>query len=57
MFGYLVDIRVETKFEQKNSLSNMSTLFPNLDKKSQISRFGRDLAAVWNIQIFGYLNI
>ena len=32
-------------------------LFSNFDKKLKISRFGRDLAKVWNIQIFGYLKI
>ena len=35
----------------------MATFLPNFGKKSQDSRFGRDLADVLNIQIFGNLHI
>ena len=41
----------------KTACPDMATFLPNLGKKSQISRFGRDLAAVCKIQIFGNLNI
>jgi hypothetical protein len=41
----------------KTSLLGHVDFFPNFDKNSQISIFGRDLEEVWNIQIFGYLNI
>ena len=44
------------KIWTKTAYPDMS-FFPNLDKKSQASRFGRNLAAIWNIQISGYLNI
>jgi hypothetical protein len=36
----------------KNILSGHGDFFPHFDKKSQISRFGRDLAEVWNIQMY-----
>jgi len=42
---------------QKTACPDMATFLPNFYKKSQDSRFGRDLAEVWNIQIFGNLNI
>jgi hypothetical protein len=47
------EVGVEIKFGQKTACLDMSTV----DKKSQVSTIGRDLAAIWNIQIFGYLNI
>jgi hypothetical protein len=56
-FGYLAEVRVETKFGQKTACPDRSTFFPNLDKESQDSTFGTDLEGIWNIQIFGYLNI
>ena len=57
IFGSLVEIGVEMKFGQKTACPDMLTFFQILSKKSQILRFGGDLAEVWNIQIFGYLNI
>ena len=50
-------IGVEKRFGQKTACPDMATFLPNFGKKSQDSRFGRDLAEVWNIQIFGNLNI
>jgi hypothetical protein len=41
-----VEIGVEKKFGQKTAFLNMETFLPNVGKKSQVSRFGRDLAAV-----------
>jgi hypothetical protein len=41
----------------KTACPDMATFLPNFDKKSEILRFGRGLAEVWNIQIFGHLNI
>jgi hypothetical protein len=40
-FEYWVEVGVETKFGQKNSLSGYVHFFPNLDKKAQVSRFER----------------
>ncbi len=57
IFGYLAEVGVETKFGQKTACPDMPTFLQILTKKLQISRFGRDLAEVWNIQIFGNLNI
>ena len=31
----------------KNSLSGHGDFFPNLDKKSQVLRFGRDFEGIW----------
>jgi len=47
---------VDPKYRQKYSLSGQVNLFPDLDKKSQDLTFGTDLEAIWNIQIFGYLD-
>ena len=62
IFGYL-DIwifgggRSRNKIWTENSLSGHVNFFTNLDNKSQVLTFGWHLAAIWNIQIFGYLNI
>ena len=48
---------VEAKFGQKTACPGHVNFFPNLDKKSQVLRFGRDLMAIWNIKIFGSLHI
>jgi hypothetical protein len=53
----LAEIGVEMKFGQKTACPDMSTFFPKFDKKAKILIFGRDLAEVGNIQIFGNLNI
>jgi hypothetical protein len=42
----LAEIGVETKFGQKTACPDMVTFLPNLVKKSQVLRFGRDLAVV-----------
>ena len=54
--GPLLIFRKEI-WTKKTYCPDMSTFFQILTKKSQISRFGRDLAEVWSIQIFEYLNI
>ena len=50
-------IGVEKRLGQKTAYPDMTTFLPNFGKKSQDLRFERDLAEVWNIQIFGNLNI
>ena len=50
-------LRSRNKIRTNNSLSGHGHFFPILDKEITVLWFGRDLAAIWNIQIFGYLNI
>ncbi len=50
-------IGVEKRFGQKTACPDMATFLPNFYKKSQDLRSGRDFAEVWNIQVFGNLNI
>ena len=50
-------IGVEKRFGQKTACSDMAVFLPNFGKISQDLRFERDLTEVWNIQIFGNLNI
>ncbi len=50
-------IGVEKRFGQKQPVQTWRLLFQILVKKSQDLRFGRDLAEVWGIQIFGNMNI
>ncbi len=38
----------------KIACPDMANFLPNFGKKSQDLRFGRDLAEIWNIQIFEF---
>jgi len=55
--GRSEEIGVETKFGQKTACPDMATFLPNFYKESTGFKIWKDLAEVWNIQIFGHLNI